>query len=1067
MRRLACMTAALLLLLLQSSLSFAQERTITGRITSEDNVPLVGVTVTNTTTNKKATTNQTGEFRIQGQKGQKLTFTYVGFETQTITVGDAAVINIRLKDQGGQLEEVTVAMDLKRNPRELGFANQKVAGTEVQETQRENFLNSLQGRVAGLTINATNGQAGSSSAIVLRGFNSMALDNQPLFVVDGIVMDNQSINQNSNSGSGLGLVENSSRNVNQTSNRVNDYTNRIADLNPNDIESITVLKGPEATALYGSQASSGAIIITTKKGVKDGKLRIAYDNSFRVSRITRLPEIQNAYANGFNGLPTAEFRYLGPKYQDGTQMYDNLHEFFQTGFAQTHNISAEYGKKNYSLRVSGSIFDQSAVIPENTYKRYTLRVSNSTRINKYIEVVPSLTVVNTKNDKPLRGVNGFMLNLLQWPNQYDIRNWQNDEGGKALLFSSSANGEIDNPYFSVYRNRSKDNSNRYAASLGININPTSWLSLAGRFGYDTYKQDGYTLYHPLSFWLTKGTGGSQDNYYRTYKGYNHTITAAAKKKIGNVSGRLTVGTMWQDYRTDMYSVYGTNIVDSVNSLGQMMKNGTVVTQAQFEQMVGDSSATRSTSRERLNNAKRFGTTNYSISRQMAYFGEFSLSYKNFIFLSYSHRFENSSIFPKDYRNYNYPAGSLSIIVSDMIPGLKSSKFLDYWKLRSSIASTARSPQPYMNQSLFNLVTSSGGGYAYGFNNNNLYMEPEIQKTYEIGTELRMLHNKLNFDITYYNTLCDKQIAENFRASYGTGFVLNTLNVGTTRNQGVEISISSTPVNKKNFSWDTRLNFNRMWNKVISLPGNVPEFYISDTWVFQNARGGLVTGGPTTSITAFGYQRNKDGKILIDPTTGLPLNDGQFLVRGDRNPTFTLGSVNTLRYKNWRLNMIWDIRIGGDVFNGTEMYLTNIGKSIRTLDRETPRVVAGVLKDGKENSDNPTVNTIAVIPYYQSAYYSYTNMPEEAYIEKDINVVRLRDITLSYTFSNRLLNRMRYFKSFGVFATGNDLLMFSNYRGADPTVSGNTAGTRGVGGWGFDFGNVGTPISINFGFKAGF
>jgi len=1067
MRRLACMTAALLLLLLHSSLSFAQERTITGRITSDDNVPLVGVTVTNTSTSKKATSNQSGEFRIQAQKGQKLTFTYVGYESQTVTVGDGNVVNIKLKDLGGQLEEVTVAMDLKRNSRELGFANQKVSGAEIQETQRENFLNSLQGRVAGLTINSTNGQAGASSAIVLRGFNSMALDNQPLFVVDGIVMDNQSVNQNSNSGSGLGLVENSSRNVNQTSNRVNDYTNRIADINPNDIESITVLKGPEATALYGSQASSGAIIITTKKGTRDGKLKLAYDNSFRVSEITRLPDIQNAYGNGFNGLTTSEFRYLGPKYPQGTQIYDNMDAFFKTGFAQTHNLSAEFGKRNYSFRVSGSLFDQSGVIPENKFKRYTVRVTNSTKINKYVEIIPSFTYVNSTNDKPLRGVNGFMLNLLQWPNNFDVTNWQNDQGGKNLLFASSANGEIDNPFFSVYRNRSYDKTNRYTGTFGINITPTSWLTLSGRFGYDTYKSEGYTLYHPLSFWLTRGTGGSQDNYYRQYKGYNHTITAVAKKKIKDFTGRLTVGTMWQDYRTDMYSVYGTNIVDSINAAGQMMKNGAVVNQTQFEQMVGDSSATRSSSRERLNNARRFGTTNYSINRQMAYFGEASISYKNFVFLTYSHRFEVSSIFPKDYRNYNYPAGSLSIILSDAIPGLKRSKFLDYWKVRTSIASTARSPQPYMNQSLFNLVNSSGAGYAYGFNNNNLYMEPEIQKTYEVGTEIRTLGGKLNFDITYYNTLCDKQIAENFRASYGTGFVLNTLNVGTTRNQGIEISISTTPVSKKDFSWDVRLNFNRMWNKVISLPGNVPEFYISDTWVFQNARGGLATGGPTTSITAFGYQRNKNGQILIDPATGLPLNDGQFLVRGDRNPTFTLGYVNSLRYKNWRLNMVWDIRIGGDVFNGTEMYLTNIGKSIRTLDREQPRVVQGVLKDGLENSATPTVNTIAVLPYFQSAYYSYANMPEEAYIEKDINVVRLRDITLSYTFSQKAISKLRYFKSLSVFATGNDLLMFTNYRGADPTVSGNTAGTRGVGGWGFDFGNVGTPISMNFGLRAAF
>lgn len=1067
MRRLACMLAAFSLLMLFSGQTFAQERTITGKVISDDNIPLVGVTVTNDNTKKKVTTNQTGAFQIAAQKGQKLTFTYVGFRTQTVTIGDAAVVNITLRDDGNQLEEVTVAMDIKRNPKELGFAHATVGGKEIAETQRENFLTSLQGRVAGLTVNETSGQAGASSAIVLRGFNSMALDNQPLFVVDGIVMDNQSLNQNSNSNSGLGLVENASRNINQTSNRTNDYTNRMADLNPNDIESITILKGPEATALYGSQASSGAIIITTKKGVKDGKLKVNYDNSFRVQELTRFPKIQNTYSNGFNGVSTAEFRYFGPKYADGTEIYDNLETFFRTGFSQTHNLSAEYGKKNYSFRVSGSWFDQNGTIPDNRFKRATLRITNTTKLGKYVDIMPSFTYTNSRNDKPLRGVNGYMLNLLIWPNQFDINDWETDKGEKKLLFSSAANGEIDNPFFNVFRNRSQDRTNRYTSTLGININPTNWLTVSGRFGYDMYKSEGFTVYHPLSFWTTRFLAGSQDNYYRDYKGYNHTITAVAKKKFGNFGTRLTVGTMYQDYRTDQFAVYGTNLVDSVNLAGQMMKNGQVITQSQFESLMGDSSATRVSTRERLNNSRRFGTTNYVQSRQIAFFGEVSLSYKNFLFLSYTQRFEQSSIFPKEFRNYNYPAGSLSFIASDAIPALKRSKTIDYLKLRGSLASTARSPFPYANQSVFNLVNSSGGGYAYGFTNNNLYMEPEIQKTYEIGTELRMLDNLLSFDVTYYNTLCEKQIAENFRTSYGTGFVLNTLNVGTTRNEGVEISISTSPIKRKDFTWDIRFNFNRMWNEVLELPGNVPEFYISDTWIYQNARGGLVKGGPTTSITAFGYLRNSRGDILIDPSSGLPLIDGTFRVRGDRNPTFTLGTLNSFRYRNWRLSFLWDLKVGGDVFNGTDMYLTAQGKSWRTLDRETPRVVKGVLRDGRENTDNPTINTIAVIPFYNSAYYATTNMPEEAYIEKDVNALRLRDITVSYTFPAQKLRNLRYFKSLSVFATGNELVLLTNYKGADPAVNGNTAGTRGVGAWGFDYGNVGTPISLNFGLRASF
>ena len=1050
-------------------LSHAQQRSITGKVmASDDNSPLVGVTITHKSSGQVVVTNNNGQFSIPAKTGDILQFSFVGMQTKEIRVTDQSTIDVRLLKADNIMTEIVVSMDVKRNPKELGFSAQKVQGSEIAETQRENFVNGLQGRVAGLTINSTSGTAGASSSIVLRGFNSMALDNQPLFVIDGIIMDNSSFNETSNSNSGLGLVENSSRGSSQTSNRQNDYTNRASDINPNDIESITVLKGPEATALYGSQASSGAIIISTKKGKATGKVNVNYDNAFRVQKLTRFPRIQNVYSNGDNGSPSTVFRYFGPKYAEGTRIYDNIDEFFRTGFSQTHNLSADFGRGNSTIRVSGSVFDQKGVVPQNDFRRYNFRITSNSKIGKFLEITPSITMTNSENNKPLRGQSGYLLNLLIWPNQYDIRDWQDNSGGKKLILAANPNAEIDNPYFSVNRNRSKDVTNRVLSTLGVNVTPLSWLSFSGRFGYDTYSSNGFTFYHPLSYYLSKGTGGSQDNYYKDYTGYNHTLTATAKKTLGDFSARIMIGNMWQDYRTEIYSTYGTNIVDSVNSQGLMVKNNVVITEAQLKQMMGDSSATRFTSRQRLNNATRKGIPNYSVSRQLAYFGEVSIGYKNYAFLTYTQRFETSSIFPKAFRNYNYPAGSFSLIMSDMLPGIKKGNIVNYWKLRSSLASTARSSSPYRNQSVFNNVTSSGGGYAYGFDNNNYYLEPEIQKTYEVGTEMTLIRNRFNLDVTYYNTLCKKQIAEGFRASYGTGFVLNTINVGTTRNEGVEISVSTYPIKKANFDWNIRFNFNKMWNKVVSLPANVPEFYISDTWIYLNARGGLVTGGPTTAITTFQYLRNINGDLVIDPANGLPTNDPVgFKVHGDRNPDFTLGTINTFHYKNWSLNFLWDLKVGGDIFNATEQYLTLNGKSLRTLDREIPRVIKGVLKDGKENSANPTPNNIVVTPYFSSAYYSSTNMPDEVFVEHDINWLRLRDLSLSYNLSSKLLKKLPKFKSLSFFATGNDLILITNYTGADPAVSGNSAATRGVGGWGFDFGNIGSPISVNFGLRAGF
>ena len=1061
------LTLSLMLLLLPPALQ-AQERTVTGTILSEDNkTPLSGVTIRVKGTRRVVQTDADGKFSIKVNAGETLQVSYVGYETQDVKPGDGNTMGISLKTADNTMSEVIVtALDQKRNPRELGYSVSKVSGSEVAETQRENFLNGLSGRVAGLTINPTGGAAGSSSQIVLRGFNSMALDNQPLFIIDGIIMDNSSINE-SGGGATLGLVETSSRNVNQTANRNTDYTNRMADINPNDIESITVLKGPEATALYGSQASSGAIVITTKKGKTDGKFSVNYDNSFRLSKLTRFPNYTTKWSPGTNGVASDLFTYFGPEYGADVQKFDNVGNFFQTAFTQNHNISAEYGKKNYSFRFSGSFLDQAGVVPQNAYSRYTLKLTNNTKIGKFIEINPSITYIHSTNDKPKRGAGGYLLNLLVWPTTNDVRDYQDAAGGKKLLYAISPNSEIDNPYFNVKFNRGYDATDRYTAAFGININPFKWLSISGRFGYDHFKSEGWSFFHPLSSILTKGLGGQQDNYYREYGGYNHTITATAKKSIGNFNLRLLGGTMWQDNKTQMYSVFGTNLVDSVNSLGQMVKNNVVVTQDQINQWMGDSSATREATRLRLNRGllPPGGLYNYVLSRQLAFFGEFSVNYKNMAFFTYSHRFETSSIFPKDFRKYHYPAGSISLIVSDIFPVIKKGNFLNYMKLRTSLASTARSSSPYANQSVFNNITSSGGGFAYGFTNNNFFLEPEIQNTYEMGTEVKLFKGKVGFDITYYNTLNEKQIAENFRASYGTGYVLNTINVGSTRNTGVEIGLDFNPIMNKAFTWNMRFNFNKMRNKVLSLPANVPEFYIADTWVYGNARGGLVTGGPTTAITAYGYTRNNNGDILINPTTGLPVVDANFKVRGDRNPNFTVGWVNNMKFGNWALNFVWDLRVGGDIFNATDMYLTLQGVSKRTDDRYTPRIISGVLNDGLQNSATPTKNTIVVIPAYNQGYY--TALPEEEFIEKDINWFRLRDITLRYTFSQGMVKRMKFLKSFGVFVTANDLVLMSNYTGADPAVSSNTSGTRGVGGSGFDYGNIPAPVSVNMGFRVGF
>lgn len=1057
MRKLANRILVFLLLSVPMA-SFAQS-SVSGKVLNDkDGSPLEGVSIVVKGKNTGTKTDGNGSFSINAAKGDVIVVTYVNFKPQTIKVKDASSITIRLERADATMDEVVVtAMDIKRNPRELSYSTGRVTGAEVQETQRENFLNALGGRVAGVSITPTGGQAGASTNIVLRGYNSLALSNQPLFVIDGVIVDNQVIDENSNSGSGLGLSE-AGRTNGVTSNRFTDYTNRVSDLNPNDIESITVLKGPEATALYGSQASSGAIIITTKKAKnvtakKFKVLGVNYDNSFRVQKLTRTPDINTDYDMGSNGRLDSTFIYYGPKLPAGTQKVDNIKNFFKDGFAQTHNLAVNFGNKDISFRVSGSYFDQSGVVPENNYKRYTLNATTTLHYKKLVEVIPAFTYTHSENDKPLRGAGGYLLNILRWPATDNVLNAFNPDGTKREIYiAGDANEEIDNPYWNVQSNRSYDVLNKKSASLSVNITPYSWLAIAGRFGYETYENDGWSFYHPESFIYSKARRGEQDNFYRKYRGYNHTITATAKHSIGNFNGRLMLGTMWQDYKTSMWAVNGTGLADPVTF--------------QFDKkMVGDSNITNPASRTRLYRNNFFNDYNYRMQRQFAYFGEFAVNWKNIIFLNYTHRFEEGSTLPKVNRKVNYPAGGVSVIFTDLIKPLKNSNFLSYGKIRASLANTAKSNTPYSNQSIFVSQTSSGQGFLYDFTNNNFNLLPERQSTYEIGTELRFFKSRFSIDATYYNTLNKDQILEILRASYGTGYVLNTLNLSSTRNQGVEISTNFKMVQKKNFNWSLGLNFNRTWNKLLTLPDVLPEFYIADTWLYANARAGLRRGGPTTGITSWGYQRNNAGQILVDPTTGLPLIDQNFLVRGDRNPDFTLGINNTFRLKNWSLSMLWDAKVGGDVFNGNQMFLTSIGRSTLTADREKAQVFNGVLKDGLENSANPTPNNISIVPYYNQGYYTI-GLSEEYFIEKDVNYLRLRDVTLSYNFKP-MLKKAKYIKNMSAFVTGNNLVLITNYTGADPSVNGNTPGTKGVGAFGFDYGTLPETVSINFGIRAGF
>lgn len=1017
-------------------LALAQERNISGKITDEkDGTPLVGVTVTNTKTGKRAQTDASGFFTIAASTGDVLRFTYVGFNARTFTVGQGNTLNLALASSEEKLDDVVVtAFGIKRQPRSVGYATQTVKGDEVAETQRENFLNSLQGRVAGATVNSTSGAPGASTQIVLRGYNSLSGNNSPLIILDGLPISNNTFSQ--------GQL------ASDLPNRNNDYQNRAADINPDDIESITVLKGPEATALYGLEAGSGAIVITTKKG-KAGKLRINYDNSFRLERNYRFPKVQQVYNNGTNGAPNpGTMSALGPKYAPGTKLYNNVRNFFETGFSQKHNVGFEFGKGGAAgtYRASATWQDQNGVIPHTYFRRFNARFTATNQLFKGFTLINTVGYTHSQNRKAFRGSGGFMLNLILWPQDDDVRNFETINGDRRVVADDGGAISIDNPLWDTRYNRNEDRNDRYIYNVSGSYDVNKWLNVTGRLGVDHYNQFGMYMYarydvvNPVSG-ARVFYPGFMEYYSQHYMGLSGNVIATAKHDITKwLKGTLRVGKSFDDFRTETWSERAASTLTShwFNFKGNTLPS------------VRENSRTRG--RDTLRERRLAGT-----------FGELQLNLKDIFYLSATGRQDITSTLNPNNNRFFYSSFSGSLILSDMIA--PKSKWLSFWKLRGSFAETAKDISPYADQSVYTAQTTSGGGFAYGFTNNSPDLRPERQRTFEVGTEIRLFKNRVNADVTYYHTKNLGSIVEGVRLSYGTGFILQTLPIAQTRNEGVELMLSFDVIKKKKFSWTSSFNGARNWNLVTSLPENLPEFYNSDTWL-ADFRNGLVKGGPTTSITGLDYLRNNRGDILIDPGTGYPLQNPTYQVIGDRNPNFTVGWNNRFTIKSWTISFLLDFRQGGDIVNATEIWMTQRGLSMRTLDREQARIVPGVLRDGLENTANPTRNTIQIVPHYQSDYYSGRTFAVD-YLEKGINWAWLRDMTVRYSVPKRVIDRSPIFSSLNFFVTATDLFVITNYSGLNPQANGVTPSTRGVGGFGIDFGTLPNPLGLNFGLVARF
>jgi len=1003
--------------------AFAQQRTITGKVTSEQGTPLAGVTVVVKGTNAATSTGNQGDYSIAAEAGQILQFRLIGTALVERAVGVEDVINVQLRRVALDLDALVVtALGETAMQRSLGTAQQSVRGVEIAQTQRENFFNALPGRVAGVDVTSTSGVPGASSSIVIRGISSISSSNQPLIIVDGLPMDNRTVN--------TGVLASDKSSTTAFSNRGVDFTNRAADLNSEDIETLTVLKGPEASALYGIDAANGAIVVKTKRGRAGGGMQ--YSSSMRLETTRAKPQLQRVFGpTTLSGSTLGSFQYFGAPYASGTQFYDNVDGFLQTGLSQKHSLSFSGATADNTInyRLGTSIDKQDGVVRNSGYDRINVTGASQARINSWLSTDLSMIYTYATNDQVYKGDIGPLIGLMLWPQTDNARDYLTPAGTRRRLTALAAAAEVDNPYFNVAKNQINSKTNRLIANVGFVVTPFSWGNIKTNLGTDSYTNQNLLLRHPESAAGSSFNGllDQADVITRNLNAltllnvYNHPLTSSI-----SISG--LVGHQVSDLKSTADAQTGIGFLDP--NFVSMNNTTTRSTQNTIEQR-----------------------------RLVSLFGQAVFDYKNFWYVTMTGRNDWTSTIPRGRNAFFYPSISTSFIFSDAFPSVR--RFVT-GKMRVGYAAVGKDARPYAYRPALEYKTTAYGGYGYGFWGPNLALKPEFKRSVEGGVELSFFNGRLGLDATAYRATTKDQIVNDIRGSYGTGFILFNLNGASTRSRGLELTVRGTPVLKPAFSWDMVLNWTSAGSIVTALPNALPESYVSDTWLYGNVRNGTFPGLSTMSLTGFFYLRNNRGQLLIDPATGLPIRSSTFINAGyDRQPDFTIGIGNTFRYNHLSLDFLLDIRKGGDIFNATEHYLTTRGLSMRTLDRDQPRVIQGVLRDGRENGANPTPNNIVVIPSVQTAYY--TNMSEELFIEKNINWLRLRDVTVRYEIPGRLLGA----RTASVYLTGTDLFLLTNYSGLDPIVNGNTAAVGGSGAVGIDFGNFPMPRGVNFGISVGF
>jgi len=998
-----------LFLALLVQISFAQEKTISGTVSDQSGV-LPGVSVVIEGSNKGVETDFDGKYSIEANSGDVFVFRYLGYETVKITVAGSDIINVTLEEGGEVLDEIVItAFGIKRSEKALGYSVQSLKGDAMTEARESNLTNAISGKIAGVQVTGTSGSVGASSRIVLRGNSSITGNNEPLYVVDGVPISNSSFGS---AGSGGGV----------------DLPNGAADINPDDIETITVLKGPNAAALYGLRAGNGVIVITTKKGDANKKFSVSINTNVTMSNPLLLPDYQNSYGQGGD---TNYFSYLdgasggigdgvdeswGPPLDIGLEFIqwnsqlnggqplpwishpNNVRDFLDTGLSTSNNVSLS----NENVRLSVSQSKDFGMIPNTELKRTTVSLNSSLVLGKRLTASVSLNYFNIDSGNlPITGYDNenpfqqFIWSARQVDFQ-ELRDWRNfplapvGTAAEGTPLNWNHNFQ-NNPYWVLETNRNTLDKDRIVGNIDLAYDFTDWLTLSAKVGLDSFSQLETSRQAVGS---NTAPNGSYRETQRRFEEINTTFLLSINKPISDDIGfSLSLGTnnMIRQFHRTTGELPALELPNLYN-LSNIQTGSTAVLQSQV--------------------------SNQKISSVYA-FGQFS--YKEILFLDITARNDWASVLPVKNNSFFYPSVAGSVLLSKIFD-LSAAK-IDFLKVRggwSEVGSTG-ALTPYNTSATFGLSNSGFGNQAFLPNqqyNANLVAEKVIG--IEFGLDARLFANRLRLAATYYD-----QQSEDLLVPIGidpaVGFASVWSNPATLSNKGLEIQLGGTIVDTEDFSFDIDLNFAKNENMVTSL-GNLDSYVLGGQWGLQlEAR----AGQPYGVLVGRDFSRTDDGQVIYE--NGTPVIDTTQKVLGNITPDWTGGANFSVRYKNLSFAALVDAKVGGDVHSMTYSWGRYAGTLAETLiGRETGVVGNGVQSDGN-GGYVPNDVVVSAKVFNQSTY----NNDVESSAIFDASYVKLRQVTLGYTFPSSLTKRLP-FESLKISLVGRNLaLLYKKTPHIDP------------------------------------